>query len=48
LNLIDGWLHEEIDNAGKPIKVVTKINGNRFNEFWIETISSQHAIPKSA
>lgn len=41
LNLKDDWLHEEIDNAGKPIKVVTKINGSRFNEFWLETVSNQ-------
>jgi purine nucleosidase len=48
LNLKDDWLHEEIDNTGKPIKVVTKINGSKFNEFWLETISNQQAIPKSA
>jgi purine nucleosidase len=48
LNLMDGWLHEEIDNAGKLTKVVTKINGNRFNEFWIETISNQYTISKGA
>jgi len=34
----DGWLHEKIDPAGKPMKVVTKIDGNRFNEYWFKTI----------
>lgn len=48
LTVKDDWLHEEIDNSGKMTKVVTRINGNRFNEFWIETITSQSAIPKSA
>jgi purine nucleosidase len=36
----DGWLCEIIDAAGKPTKVVTRIDGNRFNEFWIATVSS--------
>jgi purine nucleosidase len=40
LELRDGWLHEIIDTAGKPTKVVTRIDGNRFNEFWIATVSS--------
>jgi len=29
-------LHEKIDPAGKPMKVVTKIDGNRFNEYWFK------------
>jgi hypothetical protein len=36
----DGWLHKEIDPAGKMTKVVTGVEGNRFNEFWVETITS--------
>jgi len=40
LTMKDGWLHEEIDNSGKLTKVVTKINGNRFSEFWLETITN--------
>ena len=40
LDLRNGWLHEIIDTAGKPTKVVTRIDGNRFNEFWIATVSS--------
>jgi purine nucleosidase len=34
----DGWLHERIDPAGKPTRVVTKIDGTRFNEFWLHKI----------
>jgi len=48
LSLKDDWLLEEIDDSGKMTKVVTRINGNRFNEFWLETIANQSAIPKSA
>ncbi len=49
LELEDGWLHEKIDATGKLTKVVTNINGNKFNEFWIETISNHYsAHSKSA
>ena len=34
----DGWLHERIDPTGKPLNVVTKIDGPRFNEFWLQRI----------
>jgi purine nucleosidase len=42
MELRDGWLHEEIDAQGKPAKVVTRVDGNLFNEFWIDTISNRH------
>ena len=34
----DGWLHERIDPLGKPIRVVTKVDGPRFNEFWLNKL----------
>ena len=34
----DGWLHERIDPSGKRTRVVTRIDGPRFNEFWLEKI----------
>jgi purine nucleosidase len=34
----DGWLYERIDSSGKPVRVVTKINGLHFNEFWLNKI----------
>ncbi len=37
--LKDGLLHETIDASGKPMPVVTRIDGNKFSEFWIETVS---------
>jgi purine nucleosidase len=36
----DGWLNERIHPSGKPIRVVTKINGSRFNEFWLHKITN--------
>jgi purine nucleosidase len=34
----DGWLYERIDPKGKPVRVVTNIDGPRFNEFWLNKI----------
>ncbi len=34
----DGWLHERIHSSGKLTQVVTKVNGQRFNEFWLDKI----------
>ena len=34
----DGWLAERIDPAGKPVRVVTKVDGGRFNEFWLDVM----------
>ena len=36
----DGWLHERIDPSGKSIRVVTKIDGESFNKFWLNTITN--------
>ncbi|MBI1759845.1 MAG: nucleoside hydrolase [Acidobacteria bacterium] len=35
----DAWLCHTPDARGKPTRVVTKINGDRFNEFWLETVT---------
>ena len=41
LEVKDGWLQEKIAATGKPTKVVTQIDGNKFNEFWIKIISNR-------
>jgi inosine-uridine nucleoside N-ribohydrolase len=35
----DGWLHERIDTAGRSVQIVTKIDGPRFNEFWLDKVT---------
>ena len=35
IKIKDGWLTEQIDKSGKPIRVVTKVDGVRFSDFWI-------------
>lgn len=37
----DGFLCERIDNAGKIYKVVTKIDGPKFNEFWVKRVTKR-------
>jgi len=36
----DGWLHEVIDKEGKEIRVITQVEGKRFNEFWFKTVTA--------
>ncbi|MCI0550763.1 MAG: nucleoside hydrolase [Anaerolineae bacterium] len=36
----DGWLTERIHPSGRPVRVVTKVDGPRFNEFWVNIIAS--------
>jgi purine nucleosidase len=35
----DGWLHEWVDPSGKLVRIVAKIDGTRFNEFWLNKIT---------
>ena len=37
----DGWLNERIGPSGKPIHVVTRVDGPRFNEFWLDKITNR-------
>ncbi len=39
LELRNGMLYEAINSPGKPAKVVTKMDGDKFDEFWISTVS---------
>lgn len=35
----DGWLDERIDEKkGKPVKVVTKVDGEAFGEYWLKVV----------
>jgi purine nucleosidase len=35
----DGWLWERIDDSGRKMRVITKIDGARFSEFWVERVA---------
>lgn len=36
----DGWLRQRVDEGGKPTRVVTRVDGDAFNEFWLGTMVS--------
>ena len=38
---IDGWLVEQPNPAGKQFRVVTKIDGPRFNQFWLDRVTGK-------
>ena len=37
--LRDGWLRQTVDPAGKPTRVVTRVDGLKFSEFWLERVT---------
>ena len=42
LEIKDGWLHERVDPAGRPTQVVTRVDGDKFNEFWLNTVADRN------
>jgi purine nucleosidase len=39
LEIKDGWLWQRVDEDGRPTRVVTRVNGGRFSEFWLNTVA---------
>ncbi len=37
----DGWLYETVDPEGKPTRVVTGVNGEKFNELWLRLVAAE-------
>ena len=37
----EGFLHQQIDHTGKLVRVVTRIDGPRFNKFWLDKIMNR-------
>lgn len=42
LEIKDGWLHEQVDPVGRPAQVVTRVDGDKFNEFWLNTVADRN------
>jgi len=36
----NGWLYEKICSSGKPMQVVTAVEGEKFNQFWPKVVTS--------
>jgi purine nucleosidase len=39
LEIRDGWLREYVDDGGKAIRIVTEVDGSRFDEFWLRMVT---------
>ena len=37
----DGWLRQAIDPGGKPARLVTAVDGERFNELWLDVVAGR-------
>lgn len=35
----DGWLVQHIDGSGRPTRVVTRVDGSKFSDFWLDTVT---------
>jgi purine nucleosidase len=35
----DGWLRQRVDPGGTPTRVVTRVDGAKFGEFWLRTVA---------
>ncbi len=44
LEIEDGWLYQRVADGGKPTRVVTRVNGSKFNEFWLSTVVGKNAV----
>jgi inosine-uridine nucleoside N-ribohydrolase len=46
LTVEDGWLVQRIAGDGKPAKVVTRVDGAEFNQFWLERVAHGSIAPQ--
>ena len=37
-----GWLTMQVDPRGRPLRVVTQVDGAHFSEFWLNTLTAPH------
>ena len=38
------WLHQRVDPAGKPTRVVTHVDGAKFADFWLNLVTSSDPV----
>jgi hypothetical protein len=44
----DGWLCQTVHDSGKPTRVVTRVDGPRFNELWLGTVAGRNGVEPAA
>jgi purine nucleosidase len=35
----ESWLHQRVDQAGKPTRVLTRVDGAKFADFWLKLVT---------
>ena len=35
----DGWLTQHLDDSGQPTRVVTRVDGSKFSDFWLDMVA---------
>jgi hypothetical protein len=35
----DGWLVQRVEEGGRPAKVVTRVDGQAFDDLWLRTMT---------
>jgi purine nucleosidase len=40
----DGWLRHAIHPSGRPAQVVTRVNAEKFDEFWLSTVARESRV----
>jgi hypothetical protein len=42
VSTLDGALvHQQVADGGRPTKVVTRVDGSRFADVWLETVTAR-------
>lgn len=44
----DGWLLQRVDDGGEPTRVVMRVNGDKFNKFWLDTVVRKNMAASGA
>jgi purine nucleosidase len=44
----NGWLRQTVCPGGKPTRVVTRVNGARFSEFWLSAVTRESAASSAS
>lgn len=44
LDIEDGWLHQRLDDTGSPTRVVTRVDGQSFSDFWVTAVSGHSSV----
>jgi inosine-uridine nucleoside N-ribohydrolase len=47
IEMKDGWLHQSIAEDGAPMQVVTRVDGERFSNLWLNIVARTASFPNT-